>query len=149
MSTEEGSATRNLLVFGLEGALFGVDASDVDAVVAWSEPVPLPRGGTSVLGVVQDRGRIVSVLRHPSGRDVGVDERPRRIVICRTRSGLLGLPAATTRAIAPVAIAGEPTPGSVVDTDAGALTFIVPDVLAEQIVGARRAADTSASMEGP
>jgi hypothetical protein len=143
MSTETGSATRNLLVFGLEGALFGVDASNVDAVIAWSEPVPLPRGGSPVLGVVQDRGRIVSVMRHPSGAESSGEDTPRRIVVCRTGSGLLGLPASTTRAIAKVAIVGEAIPGSVVDTDAGALTFIVPDLLAEQIVAARRAREAA------
>jgi hypothetical protein len=148
MSTEStDSATRNLLVFGLEGALFGVDASDVDAVVSWTEPVPLPRGGTAVLGVVQDRGRIVSVLRHPSGAERSGDDEPRRIVICRTRSGLLGLPASSTRAIAPVAIFGEVIPGGVVDTGAGTLTYIVPDAIADRIAGPRHARE-DAALEG-
>lgn len=143
MSSESSdSATRELLVFEFEGARFGVAASDVDAVVAWVEPVPLPRAGGPIRGVVQDRGRVVPVLRHPSWGEPLDQEDPRRIIVCRTSSGLLGIPATTTRAIAATAILGELVPG-VIETDQGTLTFVAPEATAERIVGSRRAREAA------
>lgn len=148
MSSEaQGSATHQLLVFELEGARFGVEAGDVDAVIAWREPVSLPGASGPVRGVVQDRGRIVSVLHHPASATVTYQDDPRRIIICRTRSGLLGLPASSMRAVSNVEVLGELVPGEPVETDAGNLIFVAPDAIAESIVATRRRREVAESME--
>jgi chemotaxis signal transduction protein len=122
------------LVFELDGALFGVEAHQVDTVIAWREPVPLPRGAASVLGVIQDRGRIVTVLRHPTGTAGRTSAAALlRIVVCGTPRGHLGLPAASARTVGSVELLEEPRHGAVVDGSAGALTFLDADTLAAGI----------------
>jgi chemotaxis signal transduction protein len=127
-------ATRELLVFELDGATFGVDARQVEGVIAWREPVPLPRGAASVLGVIQDRGRIVTVLRHPTGAGGDAPSAALlRIVVCSTPRGHLGLPAASARSVGSVELVDEPHHCAVVEGSAGALTFLDAEALAAGI----------------
>lgn len=127
---------RDLLVFELGGALFGVEAARVDAVIPWREPVPLP-GAVDLAGVVQDRGRIVTVVRDPRGRrsPAGTGDPPARIIVCATKRGHLGLPASSARAVGTVALRTFEAPGAEVETSEGVLVWVDPDALVLGILG--------------
>lgn len=116
---------REALVFAHGEVLYAVDAVRVDAVIPWRDPMPLPGVDAAIQGVIQDRGRVVTVLGDPEGRrDPPPAARPARIVVCTTRRGLIGLPASATRAVGPV---GEET-----------LTWIDPDALLSAFLGEAR-----------
>ena len=57
----------DLLLFDYDGDLYAIPAASVDSVVAWKAPAPVAGTDTRVRGVVQDRGRIVVVMGHPTG----------------------------------------------------------------------------------
>ncbi|MBI2158723.1 MAG: chemotaxis protein CheW, partial [Candidatus Rokubacteria bacterium] len=62
---EEPSAqgeTLDLLVLGLAGERYGIDAAHVLEVVQLPELVPVPCTPPVVLGVVNHRGRVLTVL---------------------------------------------------------------------------------------
>ncbi|MBI2494179.1 MAG: chemotaxis protein CheW, partial [Candidatus Rokubacteria bacterium] len=62
---EEPSApgeTLDLLLFGLAGERYGIDAAHVLEVVQLPELVPVPCTPPVVLGVVNHRGRVLTVL---------------------------------------------------------------------------------------
>lgn len=128
------SIRRELLVFGFGGSMFGIDAPRVDVVAAFRTPTPLPRADARIDGVVQDRGRIVSVLRHPTGRAVDASTSATRLLICTTEHGHLGLPADSTHATGAVTLHAEPVSGAVVDSSEGALTYLDPAALARALV---------------
>jgi chemotaxis signal transduction protein len=123
-----------LLVFEHGGVLYAVPASAVDAVVAWHKPAPLPASIPGFAGVVQDRGRIVAVLISPLGKAVEQGgEAPRRIVICSTPRGFLGLPCAETRHIGSVRLASEPAGGDLVDSSSGPVVYVDPITLVREL----------------
>ena len=124
------SVVCDLLLFEYGGFLFAVPAGSVDAVVPWKTPAPVPGGDAQVGGVIQDRGRIVVVLAHPSGQhgELATAE-AKRIVICTTARGLVGLPASTTNTIGPVELPAEPTPSTVYDSPSGPFTYLDPNVI--------------------
>lgn len=116
-----------VLMFDYEGDLYAVPATCVDSVVAWKAPAPVPGTDARIRGVVQDRGRVVIVMTHPTGevRPIPVNQ-PNRIVICDTPRGHLGVPATATTAVEPVSLPGEPTSGSVYDSSRGPFRYLEP-----------------------
>lgn len=128
---------RDLLLFELDGALYGVRARDVTNVIAWRPPAPVPQGGPHVLGLVQDAGRVVVVVTHPASLSTEPPAQPSRIVLCDTRQGLIGLPATTARSVEPVGLKTSPAHGELFDTPAGAAVYVEPTRVAETLVGSR------------
>ncbi|WP_437677800.1 chemotaxis protein CheW [Sorangium sp. So ce131] len=114
-------AVVDCLLFDLGGVTFALRAQQVEEVIAWRAPSPLPRTDPRVMGVLQDRGRIVVIVSVPLAEPTAP---PRRIVVCRTQRGYLGLPAGNTRCVAAVEVYGELQPSAVVDTSEGAVTFL-------------------------
>ncbi len=128
-------ASREMLVFALGTTGFVVEAHFVDTGIGWREPVLVPRAGTPLRGVIQDRGRIVAVLAHPTGGSGSASAaQPLRIVVCRTPHGFVGLPATSARTVCEVELRGPVSAGGVVDTSAGLLTLIDPEELARRLV---------------
>ena len=117
----------DLLLFDYAGDLYAIPASSVDSVVAWKAPAPVPGTDARVRGVVQDRGRIVIVMGHPTGeaRPTGTDP-PNRIVICNTPRGHVGVPATSTTAVESISLSCEPTPGTVYDSARGPFLYLQP-----------------------
>lgn len=122
-----------LLVFAHGDTTYAVPARSVDAVVAWRRPAQLPASVPGVAGVVQDRGRVVVVLDSPLGRPADRAEDDRRVVICATERGLLGLPCRQTRQVGTVSFAHVPTTGELVDSSSGPLIYLDPAVVAESL----------------
>jgi chemotaxis signal transduction protein len=114
----------DLLMFEYAGDAYAVRASSVDGVVPWKAPSPVPGASPRVRGVIQDRGRIVTVLTHPAGRAAALSVEPLRIIVCDTRAGLVGLPATATRAVWSAELAADPVAGAVYDGAKGAYLFI-------------------------
>ncbi|WP_441288857.1 chemotaxis protein CheW [Sorangium sp. KYC3313] len=114
-------AVVDLLLFDMGSVTFALRAQQVEEVIAWRAPLPLPRADPRVMGILQDRGRIIviasPVLAEPEAT-------PLRIVVCRAARGYLGLPAGKTRCVAAVEVFGEPAPNALVDTSEGAVTFL-------------------------
>lgn len=114
-------AVVDLLIFELGIVTFALRAQQVEEVIAWRAPLPLPRADPRVMGIIQDRGRIIVILSDPTG---GWVDAPSRIVVCRTHRGYVGLPAGKTRCVGAVKIYGELLPKAVVDTSEGVVTFL-------------------------
>ncbi|WP_437690325.1 chemotaxis protein CheW [Sorangium sp. So ce176] len=115
------TAALDLLLFDSGRVTFALRAKQVEEVIAWRAPAPLPRVGPRVRGILQDRGRIVVIVSVPLAEPA---EAPLRIVVCRTARGYLGLPAGKTRCVAAVEVFGELSPDVVVDTSEGKVTFL-------------------------
>jgi chemotaxis signal transduction protein len=128
LEKREDRTDCELLVIEQGELLIGVPARAVDSVVPWSQPAALPRTSRWVLGVVQDRGRLVAVRRAERG-----STNAQRIVLCVTQRGLVGIPATSTRSVGTVRIHGTLRYGQPLDTDQGALTVLDPEALAEQM----------------
>ena len=114
-------AVLDFLLFDLGAATFALRAQQVEEVIAWRDPLPLPRTDPRVMGILQDRGRIIVIV---SAALAGPAAAPQRIVVCRAARGYVGLPAAKTRCVAAVEVFGEPVPNAVVDTSEGVVTFL-------------------------
>ncbi|WP_433933607.1 chemotaxis protein CheW [Sorangium cellulosum] len=114
------TAALDLLLFDLGQVTFALRAQQVEEVIAWRAPAPLPRVGPRVLGILQDRGRVIVIVSALAGPAAA----PLRIVVCRTPRGYLGLPAGKTRCVPAVQVSGELAPGAVVDTSEGTVTFL-------------------------
>jgi chemotaxis signal transduction protein len=139
------ATTRELLVFAYGDVLFAVDAVAADTVIPWREPMPLPGAGQEFLGVVQDRGRVVTVIRHPAGSTPS--ERPQfaRIIVCNTPRGHLGLPASSTRGMAHLPVPDKLRANEVFDSGAGPITYVQPEELVGRLVRGGPAQDRSGS----
>jgi chemotaxis signal transduction protein len=122
------SVTCDLLVFEHGNDLFAVPASCVDSIVTWKAPAPLPGADPRVLGVIQDRGRIVMLVAHPSGKHAEElpPVEPKRVIICTTPRGYVGMPATTTRAVGCIELSCTPTHSSVCDSELGPLIYLDP-----------------------
>ncbi len=123
---ERAGEEVELLVFQQGEALLGIEARFVDSVIPWRTPATLPLAAPTVLGVVQDRGRVVVVRRAAERSE------PRRIVICIMEEGLIGIPATTTRAVGTVTVR-RLTFAEPVDTSEGVMTLLDPRALAEDM----------------
>jgi hypothetical protein len=87
----------------------------------------VPGNDTRVRGVVQDRGRVVVVMAHPTGQSrPQAPGDPKRIVICETPRGHVGVPATTTAAVESLNLPVEPTSGSVYDSERGPFVYLDP-----------------------
>jgi chemotaxis signal transduction protein len=128
-SPEARRVAIDLLMFEHGGEAYAVPAASVEGVIPWRNPAPVPGAAPHVRGVVQDRGRIVTVLCHPTGRNLDSRDEPRRIILCRTPEGLIGLPASITRAVTPATFAMEPKLYGVYAGRDGAYTFVAPQSL--------------------
>ena len=118
----------DLLVFEYGECVFAVPAQCVDGVVPWKSPAVVPGIDERVSGVIQDRGRIVVVMAHPSGQIAQSGQvTANRIIICSTSSGYVGLPATTTTSVGPVELSSKPIPSSVYDSQSGPFTYLDPD----------------------
>jgi hypothetical protein len=130
-----GNPVTALLVFDYDRIAFAVEAARVESVIPWRDPVPLPRATTEMAGVIQDRGRIVTVLQHPAGvAGAARGELPRRILVCPTGRGHVGLPATSTRLVGEVELRGALASGAIVDSSVGALTFVDPEALVARLI---------------
>lgn len=69
-SREEGGPVRSLCTFAVDGAFFGVDILRVQEVNRLTARSSVPLAGTEVLGVMNLRGRVVTVL--DLGRTLGL-----------------------------------------------------------------------------
>ncbi|HEX6274819.1 MAG TPA: chemotaxis protein CheW [Polyangiaceae bacterium] len=125
-SAGEGRVVIDILMFELADEAYAVPAAAVEGVVPWRDPAPVPGASSHVRGVIQDRGRIVAVLRHPTGRNVEANGEPRRMILCSTPEGLVGLPASVTRAVTQAEYSGEPKLHAVYASKEGAYTFVAP-----------------------
>ncbi len=118
---------RDLLLFEYAGDRYAIAAANIESVVPWKPPVPIPGADARVGGVIQDRGRIVVVMTHPTGRaDAKSAGEARRVIICATPRGRVGLPASTTNAVASVPLLSEPAAFSVHDSKNGPFTYLDP-----------------------
>jgi hypothetical protein len=118
---------RELLIFECGSSRLAVSALLVDSVVAWKRPVTVPGSDSRVRGVIQDRGRVVVIMAHADGGATeAVAGEYKRIVICVTPRGLVGLPASGTSSVGSVELSGEPTPGTVYDSPKGPFLYVDP-----------------------
>ncbi len=128
-SAEDERSGRNLdsFLFKYGDRTYAIRAVDVVGVIPWRAPVPLPRSDPRVSGVIQDRGRIVVLMAHPTGEPRTAGEVAIvRVIICSTEYGYVGLPASATLRVGAVRYASDPQALSTVDTDVGPVTFLDP-----------------------
>jgi purine-binding chemotaxis protein CheW len=126
MNTVDNGALL-VTTFYLRGALFGLDASLVEEVVRLRHTTPVPNAPGYILGVMNLRGKIVSVIDLP--RKLGLAGEgsmdDSRVYIVRDRSELLGL--LVDRAADVVELdreSLEPAPANVPGSEAGFLLGI-------------------------
>lgn len=126
LEVRESRVVKDLLVFEFAKERFAVEASRVDGVVPWKTPARVPGADARVRGVIQDRGRIVVLMAHPAGLQKPSSPDGKRIVVCSTPRGHIGLPATATNSVGPVELLSEPTPLSIYDSKLGAFTYLDP-----------------------
>jgi hypothetical protein len=102
-------------------------ATSVQSVIPWKTPAIVPGADARIRGVIQDRGRIVTVLNDPSGRAANVAEQPARIIVCEVEGGLVGLPASVTRAVGSVTYPTSPASYCMYDGSAGPHMYLDPE----------------------
>ena len=125
--TTTTAVVRDAFLFRYGAQAYAMAAGDVEGVVPWRAPVPLPRADPRVRGVIQDRGRIVVLLAHPTGEPRSEEDAAvTRVVICPTAKGYVGLPASTTLRVGQVRFAREPHALATVDCEDGVVTFLEP-----------------------
>jgi hypothetical protein len=73
------------------------------------------------------------VLVSPLGSAGEAEQAPRRIVICTTSRGFIGLPCSATRTVGAVRLASEPVSGQLIDSSWGPLVFTDPEMLADEL----------------
>ena len=126
---------RAVLIFEFDNHTFAIDAAAIDAVVAWREPAPVPQGDAWLLGVLQERGRIVTVIKHPLGRTETCRFTPSRVIVCSTERGLLGLPTTVTKTVDTVAFEQEPIHANSVVSSIGVVTYVDVAELIKSLLG--------------
>jgi chemotaxis signal transduction protein len=129
-NTQLQRVVRELLVFEYSGDAYAVLASCVAGVVPWKAPARVPGADRKVAGVIQDRGRIVVLMAHPTGRQCESLTDAKRVVVCVTNRGYIGLPASVTRSVGPVELDAEPGAFSVHDSARGPFTYLDPTAYA-------------------
>ena len=125
---EELGTSLELLTLEQGELAFAIRAEVVDSVVPWQAPAALPKAARHVHGIIQDRGRLVTV-RKPELEGA----KARRIVLCKTSRGMIGLPATSTRSVGTVVVKGALKLGTPIDTDRGALTILDSEELAREM----------------
>lgn len=126
---------RSILVFRFADASFAVEARAVEAVIVWRKPTPLPQSDPWLDGVLQERGRIVSVLAHPTAGAKPSAVEVSRVVVCPTSRGLVGLPATMTETVDSVMFSELPVHAVAVDTTVGIVTYVDPEQLIQRLLG--------------
>jgi purine-binding chemotaxis protein CheW len=105
--------TREILVFSLAGARYGIDPGNALEVIALQNLVPVPCTPPSVLGVVNHRGRVLPVLDLRPALDLRGDGDPQeaRVLVVKAAGMVFGL---LTEAVAGVVSvsSSETGPGS-------------------------------------
>jgi len=119
----------DVLVIEQGSVVLAILSSAVDSVIPWQTPEPLPLCAQDVLGVVQDRGRLVIVQRFAAGAD-----RPSRLIVCTTTGGLIGVAATATRLVGTIEIQGELQVDVPLQTSSGPLTIIDPERIARRMM---------------
>ncbi|HEX9621419.1 MAG TPA: chemotaxis protein CheW [Polyangiaceae bacterium] len=121
------SFVHDLLLFEYAGTRYGLPAECVDSVVQWRTPVVIPGADARVRGVIQDRGRIVVVLAHPTGRGDGRGhEDGQRIIICTTPRGHIGIPASTASTVGQVETATTIAEFALHESSEGSFVYLNP-----------------------
>jgi chemotaxis signal transduction protein len=128
-SPEHQGQAVELLVFLQGDTLLGIEARYVDSVIPFRAPALLPLAAPTVAGVVQDRGRVVVVR---TAQERGPE--PKRIIVCTTERGLIGIPASATRAVGEVIAYPAVAFGEPIDTDEGVMTLLDPKALADDMI---------------
>jgi chemotaxis signal transduction protein len=129
-ATDEQGVEVTLVVIAQGALQLGVEAHCVESVVPWQTPAALPQVSPWVLGVIQDRGRLVAVRRPEQDT-----KQFTRVVLCTTSRGLIGLPATETRSIGNVRLRDALRHGVPLDSSVGTLTVFDAEVLASQMTG--------------
>jgi len=123
--------TLDLLVFEYANDAYAVAAVCVAGIVPWKTPARVPGVDPRVAGVIQDRGRIVVLMMHPTGRHSPARADAKRIILCSTARGYVGLPASVTRTVGPVDLDCQPGPFSVHDCGGAPFTYLDPTAYPE------------------
>ena len=55
-------ATIRVILFELSGEIWGMDFKDIQEVLEVTEPTPIPKTPPFILGVINQRGRIITVI---------------------------------------------------------------------------------------
>lgn len=113
---EAGAGTLLATSFEVRGALCALDASIVEEVVRLRRTTPVPHGPAYLLGVMNLRGKIVSVIDLGRKLDLGAGEpgEESRVYIVRDRAELVGLLVDRTADVIELeAAALEPPPANV------------------------------------
>lgn len=84
----------------------------------------LPGAETRVRGVIQDRGRIVVLIAHPAGRPTDGRGESKRIIICNTSRGYVGVPASVTNTVEGIELQSEPSALTIHDSAHGPFMFL-------------------------
>lgn len=132
VSAQQATGTHvelDVLVIEQGPVVLALLSSAVDSVIPWQTPEPLPLCAQDVLGVVQDRGRLVIVQRF-----AGAAERPSRLIVCTTTGGLIGVAATATRLVGTIEIYGELQVDVPLQTSSGPLTIIDPERIARRMM---------------
>ncbi|MEO1482893.1 MAG: chemotaxis protein CheW [Myxococcota bacterium] len=110
----------SVLLFEIEGQGFCVDADVVTSVIAWREPAPFPGGHPRIRGILLDGNEVITILHHPFARSP-LETPPRRIVLCDTGEGRIGL--AVHRTFEIENVSGSPKHGQALETPRGSSTY--------------------------
>ncbi|MEL6545374.1 MAG: chemotaxis protein CheW [Myxococcota bacterium] len=129
-----------MLIFLIDEHRYCIDARAVESVVAWREPTELPGGHQRIWGVLQDRGRVITIVRHPfpdHRSPVHSDERPLRTLVTPTSAGHIGVVASQTFEIEALSLGRMPAHGATLETTRGPATLIECESIASEIVATK------------
>lgn len=92
-SAEEAKEPKiSVILFTLSGETWGIDFKDVQEVLEVKTTTPVPKTPPFILGVINQRGRIITVIDYALLLGEGEDREPgTRIVHLRSNKGNIGL----------------------------------------------------------
>jgi purine-binding chemotaxis protein CheW len=89
-TTNEAEDQRGFVVVRLDDEYFAFDVADVAEVLAYSEPVRLPRAPKFLVGLVDVRGHMLPVVDLRLRAELSGAERPRHILAVRLHDRFIG-----------------------------------------------------------
>ena len=93
LSIEASSTVNRYVTFMLEGEKYGIDVMSVQEVLRLTEIAPVPGAPSYVLGIINLRGNVVSVIdtRARFGLSSKVDDDLSRIIVTEAESQIIGI----------------------------------------------------------